>query len=85
MQNTGGKTAALKALGLAALMAKAGLFLPASADEGALAACIGTHRQTLGVSETPLCQLGDRLAFKVLISFRFVYETACLAMSSPGP
>ena len=31
--NTGGKTAALKALGLAALMPKAGLFLPLTAAE----------------------------------------------------
>lgn len=38
MQNTGGKTAALKALGLAALMAKAGLYLPTPANEGALLA-----------------------------------------------
>lgn len=38
-QNTGGKTAALKALGLAALMAKAGLYLPTPADEGAPLLC----------------------------------------------
>jgi DNA mismatch repair protein MutS2 len=37
--NTGGKTASLKALGLAALMAKAGMFLPVlPAEEGAQAA-----------------------------------------------
>ena len=32
--NTGGKTASLKALGLTAAMAKAGLFLPLQAPEG---------------------------------------------------
>ena len=31
--NTGGKTASLKAFGLAALMAKAGLFLPVAAGQ----------------------------------------------------
>ena len=34
--NTGGKTASLKALGLTAAMAKAGLFLPLQAPEGTI-------------------------------------------------
>ena len=34
--NTGGKTASLKALGLTAAMAKAGLFLPLQASEGVI-------------------------------------------------
>ena len=37
--NTGGKTASLKALGLTAAMAKAGLFLPLKAPEGMILRC----------------------------------------------
>ncbi len=44
-QNTGGKTAALKALGLAALMARAGLSLPVTAGAGALRAAQATVGQ----------------------------------------
>ena len=38
--NTGGKTAALKALGLAALLPKAGLFLPLARAEGPAGAAL---------------------------------------------
>ena len=48
-QNTGGKTAALKALGLAALMARAGLFLPVTAGAGALHAAAWTSQARLSV------------------------------------
>lgn len=47
--NTGGKTASLKALGLAALMPKAGLFLPLELPSGKTKSPISPALQHYGV------------------------------------
>ena len=58
--NTGGKTASLKALGLSALMAKAGLFLPqAPADAEQPGAVAQQGQQALLWFDRVLADLGD--------------------------
>lgn len=56
--NTGGKTASLKALGLTAAMAKAGLFLPLQAPEGLTLCCmwLPVHTPALAKIEIATCQ-----------------------------
>jgi len=63
-QNTGGKTAALKALGLAALMARAGLSLPVTAGAGALRAAQAT------VGQGPLARMPGSIVLVLRVAPR---------------